>query len=179
VSNDDASEERPQIVSRPLRDAERDIPNLDSNDAVVSIGAPGTKAPSGFNPDHPRHLRLEFDDVESDVPAFGDEQVRPPRRDHIQQLVDSAEEILDAEIVYVHCSAGISRSPAASYILRCIERGAGEEKEAFEDVLEDTPNATPNRKMVEIADKLLERGGAMISVLEENAGSTSNNPPRP
>jgi predicted protein tyrosine phosphatase len=178
VSNDDASEERPRIVSRPLRDAERDIPNLESDDAVVSIGAPGTKAPRGFNPDHPRHLRLQFDDVVSDVPAFGDEQVRPPRRDHIQQLIDAADEMLDAGIVYVHCAAGISRAPAASFILRCVERGPGEEKEALEDVLEDTPNAAPNSKMVEIADQLMERDGAMVAALEENSGPSTDNPPR-
>ena len=159
--------EQPKIVARSLADAKRELPKLDGDDAVVSIGSPETTRPEGFEPSNPRHLRLQFDDVTTETPVFGREQVQPPRLDHIRQLVDKSDQLMAADLIYCHCAAGISRSTAAAFILHCVYRSEGEELEAMEAVLKDNPFASPNRLMVELADELLERDGEMIGAIEE------------
>ncbi|MFB6263751.1 MAG: hypothetical protein ABEL76_09035 [Bradymonadaceae bacterium] len=161
-------EDLPDILVRSLADAEREIPKLDASDAIVSIGAPETQAPDGFDHENDRHLRLEFDDVATDRPQFGEDRVRPPRKDHIIQLVENAETLLEAELVYCHCAAGVSRSSAAAYILHCFARDHGEESEALEAVKDENPHASPNSLMVEYADEVLERSGNMMDALQSS-----------
>lgn len=158
--------ERPDILSRSLADARREIPKLDDSAAVVSIGSPRTDPPDGFDPDHPRHLRLEFDDVHSETTPFGGREVHPPQPRHIDTLIDRSDELLTSDLVYCHCAAGISRSTAAAYILECRHRDPGAEREALESIVQDNPFASPNRRMVELADDVMERDGAMVSALE-------------
>lgn len=158
--------ENPKIVARSLADAERELPKLNGEYAVVSIGSPETNVPEGFDPDDPHHLRLQFDDVTSETPLLGRKQVRPPSREHIDKLLGHADTLLEASLVYCHCAAGISRSTAAAFILRCYSGGPGTERAAIEAVLEDNPFASPNRLMVEFADNLMDRGGEMLAALE-------------
>jgi predicted protein tyrosine phosphatase len=159
--------ERPDIVARSLADAERDLQKLDPSDAVVSIGSPDTEAPDGFDADHPLHLRLQFDDVSSHDPGFGDRRIHPPQPNHVQKLLSASDEMLRADLIYCHCAAGVSRSTAAAFILRCDARPPGEEEAALEAVFEDRPMAAPNQLMVQYADAVLERGGDMIAALKE------------
>jgi predicted protein tyrosine phosphatase len=44
--------------------------------------------------------------------------------------------------------------------------GPGREREAMSSVMAQRPVAIPNRRMVEIADRLLERGGHLVEVLD-------------
>ncbi|ATQ43566.1 tyrosine phosphatase family protein [Caulobacter mirabilis] len=65
----------------------------------------------------------------------------------------------------VHCFAGVSRSPAAAYLLACRRAGAGEEARLAQTLRAASPEATPNPLMVALADELLERGGAMTAAI--------------
>jgi len=159
-------ETRADIVSRSLADARRDLPKLDDGDAVVSIGSPRTDPPAGLESENPRHLRLEFDDVTSQTSALGTRELHPPQRDHVETLVERSDLLLAGDLVYCHCAAGISRSTAAAYILECRRRADGSEPEAFRAVVEDNPFASPNRRMVQLADDVMSRDGAMIDALE-------------
>ena len=67
--------------------------------------------------------------------------------------------------VLIHCEAGVSRSPAAALILYACWLGPGREGEAMRRVLTQRPLALPNRRMVELADHLLERGGRLLAAL--------------
>jgi predicted protein tyrosine phosphatase len=67
--------------------------------------------------------------------------------------------------VLVHCEAGVSRSSAAALIMYACWLGPGREREAMDRVLSQRPVAVPNRRMVEIADRLLDRGGRLLHVL--------------
>lgn len=158
---------KPEIIARSLADARRELDGITQRKAVVSIGSPQTDAPEGFDPADPLHLRLQFDDVTSETPSLRSEPVQPPRSHHIEQLIDRADELLSAPLVYCHCAAGISRSTAAAFILHCLLLPLGEEDEAMRAVLEDNPFASPNRLMVKLADELLERNGRMIEAIEE------------
>jgi predicted protein tyrosine phosphatase len=43
--------------------------------------------------------------------------------------------------------------------------GPGREQEAMERVLSQRPVAVPNRRMIELADRLLDRGGRLVEAL--------------
>jgi len=65
----------------------------------------------------------------------------------------------------IHCEAGVSRSTAAALILYACWLGPGLEAEAMERVLAQRPLAIPNRRMVALADDLLNRGGHLLKAL--------------
>ena len=151
----------PEIVSRSLPEANDDIVHLSPRCAIVSIGAPGTPPPYGFQRMNPLHLRLHFHDL-----VEGVDGMRPPGQDDVRQLLDHAPILRTAELVYCHCFAGISRSTAAAYVLRSLWLGPGRESEALQAVFEDRPIADPNRLVVAHADRLMERGGALLAALD-------------
>lgn len=138
---------------------------------LVSIGSKG-EAPGYYAhfPTLPYVLRLEFDDVamyESNVfyaPGFV-----PPTSADVQELVSFAYGIgclsSPTNVLY-HCSGGISRSTAAAYIVLNVLLGPGSEEECLKRVHAARPCAVPNELMVMIADKLLERNGAMLKPVE-------------
>jgi predicted protein tyrosine phosphatase len=74
--------------------------------------------------------------------------------------------------VLIHCEAGISRSAAAALIMYSSWLGPGQEREALESVLSQRPFARPNRRMVDLADKLLGRGGCLVAILSEDKASS-------
>jgi predicted protein tyrosine phosphatase len=61
----------------------------------------------------------------------------------------------------IHCHAGISRSQAAAAILMC-QHAPGQEEAAFLRLLDLRKHGWPNTRMVEFADQLLQRDGALM-----------------
>ena len=61
----------------------------------------------------------------------------------------------------IHCHAGISRSQAAAAILMC-QHAPGQEEAAFLRLLTLRKHGWPNTRMVEFADELLKRDGALM-----------------
>lgn len=122
---------------------------------VVSLLPPHAlpPTPAGLTPE--RHLRLGLDDVYEALPG----QVAPARS-HIESLVAFAADWDRDRPLLVHCFAGISRSMAAALILLCLE---SEEREAEAALLlaKHAPHAQPNRRMIELADELLNRQGRL------------------
>lgn len=154
----------PRIVARSLPEAHDTLIRGAGGIAVVSIGEPGTDPPEGFQPLNPLHLRLEFHDVWGPV---DDDEIVAPAMQHVEALLDAAPILRTAPTVYCHCMAGISRSTAVAFILRCLWMGPGNEAEALAAVLEDRPIAEPNPVLVRLGDRALERGGAMIEVVNQ------------
>ena len=125
---------------------------------LVSIGAPEDELPAGYS-NVPRRMRLLFGDTETAEhgASYAD----------IQRLIDLAKELSGSNVnVLIHCEAGVSRSPAAALILYTCLLGQNSERQAMDLVLRQRPFARPNRRMVELADKLLGREGRLMSVLE-------------
>lgn len=161
----------PEIRARSLPEANDDIIRLGHRAAVVSIGEPGSPTPYGFKDMSPLHLRLEFHDIVEPVIVDTGSMLaslrtfQPPSETDVQRLLDHAPILRTAELVYCHCNAGISRSTAVAYVLRCLWLGPGKESEALAAVFEDRPIADPNRLLVTHADRLMGRGGAMVAAL--------------
>ena len=99
---------------------------------------------------------LRFNDIVE--PRIG---LVEPTASTIREIIGVARALPSAATLLIHCYAGVSRSPAAAYILACAAGAAGEEAALANFLRAASPRATPNALMVALADELLERGGAM------------------
>ena len=123
---------------------------------LVSIGDVQDDLPVGYDNVNDK-LRLLVADV---ITEFG------ATEQDIQQIIALAHELRSkAGRVLIHCEAGVSRSTAAALIMYACWLGPGREHEAMRRVLTQRPIAIPNRRMVEIADRLLKREGCLVAVL--------------
>jgi predicted protein tyrosine phosphatase len=80
----------------------------------------------------------------------------------VEQIVAFAADVDGPTLI--HCAAGISRSTAAGLILLALRTGPGREEQAYEHLFRVRPRAVPNRRMVWMADHLLGRNGALVSL---------------
>lgn len=104
------------------------------------------------------HELIRFDDVVAEYPGF--EACTPA---HIEKVLAFGRRVharADGHVL-IHCHAGISRSTAAAAILMA-QDAPGHEEEAFLRLLDLRKHGWPNTRMVEFADRLLERDGAML-----------------
>ena len=123
---------------------------------LLSIGDSNDELPAGYD-NVSRKLRLVIADVVTELGATDQD---------VWQIIHLAESLRSAMgRVLIHCEAGVSRSTAAALIMHACWLGAGREQEAMERVLKQRPIAIPNPRMVELADRLLNRGGRLIGVL--------------
>ena len=106
------------------------------------------------------HIAI-FDDIEREEQGY----VAPTEEDISEILVFSLGIPYGARVL-VHCMAGLRRSTAVAYAIACQVAGAGYEQEAFEVVRAARPQLAPNQLIVEIADLLLQRHGAMSEVVD-------------
>ena len=105
-----------------------------------------------------RRLLLRFDDVVAPYTGF-----QAPAQSDVERLLEFGAQ-LPAEAhdghLLIHCHAGVSRSTAAAGIVMA-QHNPGRERDAFLAILELRPHGWPNSRMVEFADRLLGRGGAL------------------
>jgi predicted protein tyrosine phosphatase len=66
----------------------------------------------------------------------------------------------------IHCHAGVSRSTAAAFIIACALAPSRRESEIADAIRQASHTATPNRRMVAIADAILKRNGRMSAAIE-------------
>ena len=139
-----------ELLRSPLRCAEINF--------LLSIGDPYDPLPEGFE-NVERKLRLLVADVNTEEGATEEDVLR---------IIDLAESLRSERgKVLIHCEAGVSRSTAAALIMYACWLGSGREQEAMDRVLVQRPCAFPNRRMVELADRLLGVNGRLVRALRE------------
>lgn len=84
-----------------------------------------------------------------------------PGQDHVERLLGFVQRWDMQKPMVIHCWAGISRSTAAAFITLCALRPDRDEAALARTLRERAPSATPNAKLVAVADTLLGRGGRM------------------
>ncbi|MFC5386433.1 tyrosine phosphatase family protein [Aquamicrobium segne] len=107
------------------------------------------------------HLYLRMNDI-----AELRDGLTTPGEAHVRALMDFAREWDRARPMVIHCYAGISRSTAAAYIVASVLNPARDEAELAAMLRWLSPSATPNPRLIEVADSLLERRGRMVAAIK-------------
>ena len=85
---------------------------------------------------------------------------------HVHALLDFVRMWDRAQPLLIHCYAGVSRSTAAAYAAACALTATRDEPKLAGQLRQLSPTATPNARIVALADDLLGRGGRMIAAIE-------------
>lgn len=147
------------IIVSPLSAAEW-INSEEAPSHIISLLAPdGVRAP--IFPGRPHHLVLYFNDIIE--PREG---MILPDRSHVEEIVRFMKGWHADAPLFIHCWAGISRSTAAAYIALCLFNPGTDEHRLAALLRRHAPEATPNAKLIEEADRLLGRKGRMMQAIE-------------
>ncbi|WP_417671900.1 tyrosine phosphatase family protein [Roseibium sp.] len=116
--------------------------------------------PDGVDPE--RHLFLGFNDIVTPIDGL-----TPPAEAHVERLLGFVKAWDRSSPLVVHCWAGISRSTAGAYVTACALNPQADERDLAQELRRRAPSATPNGRLVAMADKLLSRDGRMIDAIRE------------
>ncbi|HLH11164.1 MAG TPA: protein tyrosine phosphatase [Methylovirgula sp.] len=109
-----------------------------------------------------RHLFVGISDITCEIEGHV-----LPCEEHVATLLDFVRGWDRADPLLIHCFAGVSRSTAAAFITACALSPHVEEDEIAQRLRRASPTATPNARLVSLADKLLDRKGRMIEAIEQ------------
>lgn len=106
------------------------------------------------------HLFLGFNDINE--PREG---LVPPGEAHIRQIFEFAHAWDRAQPMIIHCYAGVSRSTAGAYMTSLFLNPDQDELALAKELRRRAPTATPNIRMIKMADDILGRGGRMVDAI--------------
>ncbi|HVL73404.1 MAG TPA: protein-tyrosine phosphatase family protein [Beijerinckiaceae bacterium] len=89
-----------------------------------------------------------------------------PAAEHVERVLRFVEAWPRRKPLVVHCWAGISRSTAAAFVAACALAPHRSEAAIAQALREASPIATPNRRLVAVADEILGRGGRMVDAVD-------------
>lgn len=147
------------IIVSSLREAQNQI-NTHGASHVVSILSPDTPQPRFDRVEHGRHLQLSFHDI-----AMITEGLHAPQTLHVETLLGFFRRWDRKDPILIHCWAGVSRSTAAAYIAKCLFEPRRDEEDIAWELREASATATPNPRMIAMADELLGREGRMRTAI--------------
>ena len=130
---------------------------------LVSIIQPDAQPPTppGVQPE--RHYRCPVDDIV---------ELRPgevlPQADHIEELIAFLRTWDGEAPLLTHCHAGISRSSAVALIAHVLQ--TGNPIKSVKALREASPHASPNRRIVALADSIMGFDGALVDA-RQNMGA--------
>ena len=93
------------------------------------------------------------------------EGMTAPAIHHVEALLTFAEGWNRKRPLAINCYAGISRSTAAAYIIACALSPQRDEEELAAALRRLSPSATPNIRLVSLADDILGRSGRMTDAI--------------
>jgi predicted protein tyrosine phosphatase len=115
-----------------------------------------------------KHLMLGMDDIPE--PADG---YVAPGEEHVRKLIAFARGWDRATPLVVHCYAGISRSTAGAFVAACALNPGRAELQIAQELRRRSDTASPNRRIVSIADDVLGRNGRMVDAISAIGIGTS------
>jgi predicted protein tyrosine phosphatase len=108
------------------------------------------------------HLHLSMHDI-----AEVQEGLTLPGEEHVRDILDFAGRWDRSKPMVVHCYAGISRSTASAYIIAAALAPQRDEFELARTLRGLSPSATPNPRLVALADRMLGRQNRMVEAVRE------------
>jgi predicted protein tyrosine phosphatase len=130
--------------------------------SLVTLIDQGTlvNRPSGIAADE--HLVVILSDIVTELEGH-----TLPAKSHVEKLLAFVRRWDQTGPLLIHCWAGVSRSTAAAFIAACALRPHRDEAEIAQAVRANSPTATPNARLVAVADAMLGRNGRMIAAVEK------------
>ena len=123
-------------------------------DDAFTIERPRSVAPEN-------HLRLRVHDISAPLDGYV-----LPDEEHVADLLAFVRSWDRRAPLVVHCFAGISRSTASAFASACALAPHRDEASIAQALRSASPTATPNIRIVSLADRLLSRDGRMIAAIE-------------
>ena len=129
--------------------------------SLVTLLNPGTRVvrPRAIPPE--RHLYIAVADIVEDAPGHV-----LPGSEHVRELLDFVAGWDRRAPLLIHCFAGVSRSTAAAFIAACALGPRRDEGDIALALRAASPTATPNARLVALADATLGRAGRMTKAIE-------------
>jgi predicted protein tyrosine phosphatase len=126
--------------------------------SLLSIGHEPFR-PETIPAEHQLHLSMH--DIVEDRPGLVS-----PAAAHVEALLSFARRWDRRAPLLIHCYAGVSRSPAAAFIVAAALQPERDELELARELRALSPSATPNPCLVRLADAALRREGRMTAAIE-------------
>lgn len=108
-----------------------------------------------------RHLLLLMNDI-----AVAQDGLVLPEETHIQRYLAFLDQWDQTSPLLVHCWAGVSRSTAGLFIALCYFNPDCPEDRIAKALRRASPSATPNSRLVALADACLQRDGRMSAAIQ-------------
>jgi predicted protein tyrosine phosphatase len=115
--------------------------------------------PASIAPEN--HLWLRLHDISDPLDGY----VMPDEA-HVAELLDFVRGWDRRAPLVVHCYMGISRSTASAFAAVCALNPDRDEGGIAQALRRASPTATPNSRIVSLADRLLGRDGRMVAAVE-------------
>ena len=106
------------------------------------------------------HLYLRMNDI-----AELRDGLTMPGEGHVRRLLGFVGAWDRGRPMVIHCYAGVSRSTAAAYIAAAALNPLRDEGELAATLRRLSPSATPNARLIAVADTLLGRRGRMVAAI--------------
>lgn len=107
------------------------------------------------------HLILGMDDISAPMDGY-----IIPADEHVTRLIEFVRGWDRAKPMVVHCFAGISRSTAGAFVAACTLNPRRDEMAIARDLRRLSATATPNMRIVTLADRMLGRSGRMVAAVD-------------
>ena len=130
--------------------------------SLVTLLSPGTPVarPEAIAPE--RHIYIAVSDIIAPAPG----QTLADHA-HLGDLLAFVRAWDRAEPMVIHCFAGVSRSTAAAFIVASALKPERDEFDIARALRAASPTATPNARLIALADAALDRHGRMSAAIEE------------
>ena len=107
------------------------------------------------------HLLLDMDDINEHIEGYV-----VPAEAHVGDLLRFVRAWDRSAPLVVHCYAGISRSTAGAFVTACALNPRRDEMVIARALRDASPTATPNLRIVSLADQILGRKGRMVMAVQ-------------
>ncbi|MBX3597330.1 MAG: tyrosine phosphatase family protein [Rhizobiaceae bacterium] len=148
------------IVVCPLSKLEATVADV-RPDRLISVLSEGTELVRPAAIDAANHLHITMHDISEER-----EGMTLPGEEHVRRILDFARAWDRRRPLVVHCYAGISRSTATAYMVAAAFAPGRSEAELARTLRRLSPSATPNQRMIALADHILRREGRMVSAIQ-------------
>ncbi|WP_315923609.1 tyrosine phosphatase family protein [Mesorhizobium sp. SP-1A] len=148
------------VIVCPLSKVEETVTRVGAA-RLLSLLAEGTgmTRPASILPQN--HLHLVMHDI-----AEAQEGMTLPGTLHVRTLLEFAQGWERSRPLVVNCYAGISRSTASAYIIAAALAPQRDEEELAQTLRALSPSATPNPRLIAVADEFLGRRGRMVAAIK-------------